>query len=48
MADTASTFGEQLRHAPFLKASDAALADKRAYHKQLMGRMQSKASDKAA
>lgn len=48
VADTRGTCGKQLRHAPWLEASDATLADKRAYHKQLLGQTPSKASDKAA
>ena len=47
-ADTARARGRQLRHAPFLEASDATLADKRAYHRQLLGQVRSPATDKAA
>ena len=48
MSLTMRAQGEQLRHAPWLEASDATLADKRAYHRRLLGQAPSKASDKAA
>ncbi len=40
--------GGQLQHAPFLTPSDATLADKRAYHRRLLGHAPAAEHAKAA
>jgi len=40
--------GGQLQHAPFLTPSDATLADKRAYHRRLLGQAPAAEHGKAA